>query len=73
MTGPTQDAAVAATEDLAPHELRGRILARVEQRLADFLAAERDTFEKQQPDSVELLDTVAAMVSSGGKRLRPAF
>ncbi|WP_228080879.1 polyprenyl synthetase family protein [Streptomyces profundus] len=73
MTGPAQDAAVAATENLAPHELRGRILARVEQRLTDFLAAERGTFNEQQPDSVELLDTVAAMVSSGGKRLRPAF
>ncbi|WEV25380.1 polyprenyl synthetase family protein [Streptomyces sp. 71268] len=56
-----------------PGELRDRMLARVEERLAALLAQERAYWSEQNPDALELVDCVGAMVESGGKRLRPAF
>ncbi|MDX2547300.1 polyprenyl synthetase family protein [Streptomyces sp. WI04-05B] len=52
---------------------RDDLLHRVEQRLRDFLDHERRVWESLNPDSTELIDCVADMVGSGGKRLRPAF
>ena len=54
-------------------ETRNRVLARVERRLAEFLDAEHRTWADRNPDSTQLVDCVARMVRSGGKRLRPAF
>ncbi|GAA2307536.1 polyprenyl synthetase family protein [Streptomyces caniferus] len=54
-------------------EERDRILARVERRLEEFLAQERRSWAALNPDAVELVDCVAEMVGSGGKRLRPSF
>ncbi|WP_240138468.1 polyprenyl synthetase family protein [Streptomyces sp. MUM 178J] len=55
------------------HEARNRILARVERRIQEFIAEERREWAALNPDSTELIDCVARMVGSGGKRLRPAF
>ncbi|MER0246444.1 polyprenyl synthetase family protein [Streptomyces sp. HSW2009] len=65
---PTADASQAT-----PRELRDRMLARVEERLAALLAQERAYWTGQNPDALELVDCVGTMVESGGKRLRPAF
>ncbi|WP_307826584.1 polyprenyl synthetase family protein [Streptomyces pactum] len=56
-----------------PHQERAALLARVEERLAGFLAEERRMWAASNPDAVELVDCVAGMVASGGKRLRPSF
>ncbi|MFF4570356.1 polyprenyl synthetase family protein [Streptomyces sp. NPDC001410] len=52
---------------------RDELLNRVELRLRNFLDEERRVWKSRNPDSVELVDCVARMVGSGGKRLRPAF
>ncbi|MCZ7414531.1 polyprenyl synthetase family protein [Streptomyces sp. WMMC897] len=57
----------------APREQRQALLARVEDRLSGFLAAERSAWRTLNPDAVELIDCVAEITGSGGKRLRPAF
>ncbi|WKX70388.1 polyprenyl synthetase family protein [Streptomyces sp. XD-27] len=57
----------------APRELRTAMLARVEERLTGFLAEERRAWAGLNPDAVELVDIIADMVTSGGKRLRPSF
>ncbi|WFB09460.1 polyprenyl synthetase family protein [Streptomyces sp. LX-29] len=63
----------AGTPGDAPADQRAALLARVERRLTDFLAAERREWSELNPDAVELVDCVATMVASGGKRLRPSF
>jgi geranylgeranyl diphosphate synthase, type I len=73
VTETLQHAAAAQSAELSPHDLRGLLLAQVERRLEDFVAAERESFRQQHPDTVELVDCVAEMLGSGGKRLRPAF
>lgn len=52
---------------------RDILLARVERRIHEFLTEERREWAALNPDSTELIDCVARMVGSGGKRLRPAF
>lgn len=54
-------------------DTRGALLARVERRIHQFLAEERREWAALNPDSTELIDCVARMVGSGGKRLRPGF
>ncbi|WP_416979245.1 polyprenyl synthetase family protein [Streptomyces sp. T028] len=54
-------------------ETLSTILAQVERRIHEFLAEERREWAALNPDSTELIDCVARMVGSGGKRLRPAF
>ncbi|MFD4529067.1 polyprenyl synthetase family protein [Streptomyces sp. NPDC058470] len=54
-------------------DTRSALLARVEQRIHEFLAEERRAWAALNPDSTELIDCVARMVGSGGKRLRPGF
>jgi geranylgeranyl diphosphate synthase type I len=49
------------------------IAKRVEDRLSVFLAAEVDRWSSLTPDLAEPLDSLAALVDAGGKRLRPAF
>ncbi|GHE34993.1 geranylgeranyl pyrophosphate synthase [Streptomyces vinaceus] len=52
---------------------RDRLLTRVDERIEQFLATERQRWAAFDPDSVEVLDCVVGMFGSGGKRLRPAF
>ncbi len=56
----------------APESLR-RLAARVERRLDDFLAAERDRWSSFDPELAQPIDEIRRLVLSGGKRLRPAF
>lgn len=64
---------MTTTRIAAPRRLRETMLARVEKRLAAFLAADRAHWAAKNPASVELVDCVAEMVGGGGKRLRPSF
>ncbi|WP_232840612.1 polyprenyl synthetase family protein [Streptomyces sp. Go-475] len=61
------------TQSLNAGVLRQQVMERVERRLAELLRDERNSWHQLNPDSVELIDCVADMVASGGKRLRPAF
>jgi geranylgeranyl diphosphate synthase type I len=45
----------------------------VDARLREFLAAERSRWGAVDAELAELVDTLAALVLAGGKRLRPAF
>jgi geranylgeranyl diphosphate synthase, type I len=54
-------------------EVRDRMLARVEERIEALLAGERLRWSRVNPRGAVLVDTVAALVGAGGKRLRPAF
>lgn len=49
------------------------IAARVEQRVQSLLDAERARWAQVDPDLLDPLDALAALVLAGGKRLRPAF
>lgn len=49
------------------------IASRIDARLHDVLAVERQRWIDVDPDLGEPLDDIARMVTSGGKRLRPAF
>ncbi|TVR24000.1 MAG: polyprenyl synthetase family protein [Ilumatobacter sp.] len=50
-----------------------RVAARVDARLAEFLAAERRRWVQLDPDLADPIEEVERLVMSGGKRLRPAF
>jgi geranylgeranyl diphosphate synthase type I len=56
----------------APESLRA-LAARVDRRLDEFLAAERDRWSSFDPELAQPIDEVRRLVLSGGKRLRPAF
>ncbi len=56
----------------APESLR-RIAERVDRRLDEFLAAERDRWASFDPDLAQPIDEIRRLVLSGGKRLRPGF
>ncbi len=58
---------------LAPPASLARIAARVDARLDELLAGERDRWVDVDQDLAGLLDEIHRMVRSGGKRLRPAF
>ena len=55
-----------------PPTLR-RIADRVDSRLTDLLAIERDRWAALDPELAHPIDEIARLVLSGGKRLRPAF
>jgi len=55
-----------------PPSLAG-VAARVEARLTTLFDGERARWAQVDPDLVEPIDTLAALVLAGGKRLRPAF
>jgi len=57
---------------VAPPSL-GRIAERVDARLTDLLAAERDRWQKFDPLLARPLSEIERLVLAGGKRLRPAF
>ena len=56
----------------APASL-SRLAARVDERLDQFLAAERDRWSAFTPELAQPIDEIRRLVLSGGKRLRPAF
>ena len=56
----------------APPSLR-TIADRVQDRLDEFLAAERDRWAAFDADLAQPIDEIRRLVLSGGKRLRPAF
>jgi geranylgeranyl diphosphate synthase type I len=49
------------------------LLQRVEHRLGSFLEAERERFAGVDERAAVVLDTLSELVTSGGKRIRPAF
>jgi len=57
---------------MPPPNLR-RLADRVDARLAEFLAVERDRWAALDPELAHPIDEIARLVLSGGKRLRPAF
>ena len=56
----------------APESLRA-LARRVDGRLDEFLAAERDRWSAFDADLAQPIDEIRRLVLSGGKRLRPAF
>lgn len=56
-----------------PALARQNTMDRVEDRLAGMLREETAHWHQLNPNSVEVIESVTAMVASGGKRLRPAF
>lgn len=64
----------AATGDLDPLPADlGRIATRVERRVGELLDAEAARWREVDPDLLEPLEALRALVLAGGKRLRPAF
>lgn len=57
----------------APPASLAPIVARIDARLNDVLARERARWVEVDPELGEPVDEIGRMVSSGGKRLRPAF
>jgi geranylgeranyl diphosphate synthase, type I len=49
------------------------VAARIDRRLADLLAAERERWMAVDPDLAAPIDEIGRFVLAGGKRLRPAF
>lgn len=56
----------------APESLR-QLAKRVDERLDEFLAAERDRWSAMDSELAQPIDEIRRLVLSGGKRLRPAF
>ena len=56
----------------APASLR-RLAERVDARLDEFLAAERERWSSFDPELAQPIDEIRRLVLSGGKRLRPGF
>lgn len=54
-------------------DVRDRMLARVEERITALLDGERRRWSAVNERGAVPVDTIAALVGSGGKRLRPAF
>jgi len=57
----------------APAQARGALLSRVEDRLRDLLTTETSRWSAVDPRAAVPVEAVAALVTAGGKRLRPAF
>ncbi|MER6671771.1 polyprenyl synthetase family protein [Streptomyces sp. NPDC000983] len=66
-TGTGQEAAGLA------RRTRTELLRRVEDRLRSHLADERDHWAEVHEGAVVPVDALAALIASGGKRIRPAF
>ncbi|MDN3353226.1 polyprenyl synthetase family protein [Actinomadura sp. DC4] len=62
-----------STDPASPARLCGRLLGRVETRLHDFLAAERELRTRVDARAAAPIDALTALIDSGGKRIRPAF
>jgi geranylgeranyl diphosphate synthase type I len=65
LTAPPDSSATSQTRQLA--------MERMERRLAGLLQEEETYWRNLNPDSAEVIGSVARVVESGGKRLRPAF
>ncbi|MBI2238017.1 MAG: polyprenyl synthetase family protein [Actinobacteria bacterium] len=59
--------------ELAPTPSLDAVRARVEEALRAFLEGQRAEVAAIDPGAVPLLDELTRLISSGGKRLRPAF
>jgi geranylgeranyl diphosphate synthase type I len=66
---------MSATQDEAvtPAEVRDALLSRVEDRLRGLFAAETSRWSAVNARAAVPAEAVAALIGSGGKRLRPAF
>lgn len=71
MTTPAVPATAPPTLDL--YEQRATMLARVEERLREVLAAEHARWAVVNERAVVPIDELARMVEAGGKRIRPAL
>lgn len=69
MTSPMADPREASSAA----DVRDQMLTRVEERIGELLADERRRWSTVNRRGAVLVDTVAALVGAGGKRLRPAF
>ncbi|MEU5769092.1 polyprenyl synthetase family protein [Streptomyces asoensis] len=65
----------ATDQDSAAHARRTveDLLGRVQHRLSDFLAAERDRYAAVHEHAVVAIDALSDLVRAGGKLIRPAF
>ena len=64
----------AITKDIVtPAQARDALLSRVEDRLHGLLTAETSRWSAVNPHAAVPVEAVAALVGTGGKRLRPAF
>jgi geranylgeranyl diphosphate synthase type I len=70
MSSPARTGPVRQATDPA---VRGRLLARVEDRLTRFVADERARWCAVAPHAAVPIDAVAALLQAGGKRIRPVF
>jgi geranylgeranyl diphosphate synthase type I len=57
----------------SPSELRRELLDRVERRIRDFLAAERELRRKVDERASVPIDALFDLIDAGGKRIRPSF
>src|SRR5579859_4062632 len=64
---------VTEKEAVSPAEACHGLLGQVEDRLRGLLAAETSRWSVVDPRAAVLVEVVAALVGSGGKRLRPMF
>lgn len=60
-------------EATSPARLRRRLLDRVERRIRDFLAGERELRRTVDERATVPIDALSELIDSGGKRIRPSF
>jgi geranylgeranyl diphosphate synthase type I len=60
-------------EIVTPAEARDALLSQVDDRLRGLLATEMSRWSAMDPRAAVPVEAVAALMASGGKRLRPAF
>jgi len=60
-------------QEPTPQDVRRRLLAQVEDRLARFVAAERARWCAVAPHAAVPIDAVESLPRAGGKRIRPLF
>lgn len=61
------------TDLAAIREIRQRLMVLAEQRMREFLAAQRSRWSHSDPRTTVPIDAVADLIHAGGKRIRPAF
>ena len=72
-TADTKPVSLSRTMPGTPPPSLRRLADRVDARLADLLATERDRWSSLDADLALPIDEIGRLVLSGGKRLRPAF
>lgn len=63
----------ARTDQRSIQEVRGDLLGRVEERIAQLIETERDRWRPVDSRAVMPIDAIARLLEAGGKRIRPAF